>query len=126
MHAVTAALLVGAGGFAGALARWGLGTAIKTGLGESHNHFPYPTFAINLLGCLAIGIAYGLWEANTTLRLLLVVGFLGGFTTFSAFGLETLSLIRSGAVANAALYVGLSTGLGVLLVWMWLKVTGGS
>jgi CrcB protein len=122
MHAATATLLVGAGGFLGAVARWQLGTSIKDAL--ENPHFPYPTFAINLLGCLAIGIAYSLWETHAVLRLLVVVGFLGGFTTFSAFGLETLSLIRNGSVATAAIYVGLSTSLGVLLVWAGMKIAG--
>lgn len=122
MHAATATLLVGAGGFLGAVARWQLGTKLKGAL--ENPDFPYPTFAINLLGCLAIGIAYSLWETNAVLRLLLVVGFLGGFTTFSAFGLETLSLIRNGSVATAAIYVGLSTSLGVLLVWAGMKIAG--
>ncbi len=122
MHLVTATLLVGLGGSAGAVSRWGLGSAIKTALGEPA--FPYPTFVINLLGCFAIGIAYALWETNPVLRLLVVVGFLGGFTTFSAFGLETLGLIRSGAVASAAAYVGLSAALGVLLVWAGMRLAG--
>ena len=84
MQAITALLLVGIGGFAGAIARWGIGTAIKTTLGEPA--FPYPTMIVNLLGCFAIGIAYSIWEANNALNLVIIIGFLGGFTTFSTFG----------------------------------------
>lgn len=121
MQATTATILVGLGGFAGATARWGLSTAIKSTLDVAA--FPYPTFIINLLGCLTIGIAYSLLEHNEPLRLLLVVGFLGGFTTFSTFGLEIFSLIRLQSVTTAALYAGLSTILGVLLVWAGYRLT---
>jgi len=121
MQTTTATILVGLGGFAGATARWGLSTAIKSTLDVAA--FPYPTFIINLLGCLTIGIAYSLLEHNEALKLLLVVGFLGGFTTFSTFGLEIFSLIRLQSVTTAALYAGLSTILGVLLVWAGYRLT---
>lgn len=120
MHTATAALLVGAGGFVGAVSRWGLGELIRSKMGEELS-FPYPTFAVNLLGCFLIGAAYALWGKHEGLRLLLIAGFLGGFTTFSAFGWETLSLLRSGAVGLAAIYVGLSSALGVVLVWLGWK-----
>ncbi len=121
MHSATAAVLVGIGGFAGAAARWGLGSWVQSSLGEGVR-FPYPTLAVNLLGCLAIGITYTLWETNPVLRLLVTVGFLGGFTTFSAFGLETLGLLRSGSVVGATLYVGLSATFGVILVWLGIQL----
>ena len=121
MQATTATILVGLGGFAGATARWGLSTAMKATLDVSA--FPYPTFIINLLGCLAIGIAYSLLENNEALKLLIVVGFLGGFTTFSTFGLEIFSLIRLQSVTTAALYAGLSSILGVLLGWAGYRLT---
>ena len=120
MQAITALLLVGIGGFAGAIARWGIGTAIKTTLGEPA--FPYPTMIVNLLGCFAIGIAYSIWEANNALNLVIIIGFLGGFTTFSTFGLETLTLIRNGSIGSAAVYVGISSVLGVILVWTGLTI----
>ncbi|MCP4849534.1 MAG: fluoride efflux transporter CrcB [Verrucomicrobiaceae bacterium] len=121
MQATTATILVGLGGFAGAIARWGLSAAIKSTLDAPA--FPYPTLIINLLGCLTIGVAYSLLEHNEALKLLIVVGFLGGFTTFSTFGLEIFSLIRLQSVATAALYAGLSTVLGVLLVWAGYRLT---
>ena len=122
MQATTATILVGLGGFAGATARWGLSSAMKSTLDVPA--FPYPTFIINLLGCLAIGVTYSILEHNEPLKLLIVVGFLGGFTTFSTFGLEIFSLIRLQSVTTAALYAGLSTVLGVLLVWAGYRLSG--
>ncbi len=122
MQATTATILVGLGGFVGAIARWGLSSAMKSTLEVAT--FPYSTFIINLLGCLAIGITYSVLEHNEPLKLLIVVGFLGGFTTFSTFGLEIFSLIRLQSVATAAIYAGLSTVLGVLLVWAGYRITG--
>jgi len=122
MQVTTATILVGVGGFAGATTRWGLSSVIKSTLNDPS--FPYPTFIINLLGCLAIGIAYSLLDNSEALKLLIVVGFLGGFTTFSTFGWEILSLIRGQAVALAALYAGLSAMLGVLLVWIGARLAG--
>ncbi len=78
---------------------------------------PWGTLAVNLLGCLAIGMAYVVFEEHPHLplewRLALVGGFLGGFTTFSAFGLETWTLLREGEALLAALYAGGSLALGL-------------
>lgn len=119
MHPAATALLVGVGGAAGALARWGMGSWIKT---LSSAAFPFPTFAVNLLGCFAIGVAYGLWGKHPVVLPLLIIGFLGAFTTFSTFGWETLNLMKDGKLTVAALYVALSAGIGVLLVGLGLKV----
>ncbi|MBY0308243.1 MAG: CrcB family protein, partial [Phycisphaerales bacterium] len=87
--------------------------------------FPAGTFAVNLIGCAAIGLIAG-WlgvggpeaaEAapHALWRPLLVAGVLGGFTTFSAFGLETLLLVRAGLFLPAAIYVVGSVGVGLML-----------
>lgn len=106
-------LLIGTGGFFGAVSRYGVSQifpATKLHLG---------TLAVNLVGCLLIGIAFGFLEREAITRpaqLLLVTGFLGGFTTYSAFGLDTLKMIHDGAYTDALLYVGASAVLGIALV----------
>ena len=81
-------LLVGVGGGLGAMARYGVESATVRYFGALT--FPFATFAVNLLGCLLIGIVVGLGSNGESLgehaKLFLAVGFLGGFTTFSAFG----------------------------------------
>ncbi|MEM7621745.1 MAG: fluoride efflux transporter CrcB [Planctomycetota bacterium] len=67
--------------------------------------FPYATLAVNVVGCIAIGIAAPLVFDRPTLRLALVTGVLGGFTTYSSFGLETTRLLSSGHFGKAAVYV---------------------
>lgn len=82
--------------------------------------FPWPTFVANLLGCLLIGLFYSLsdrlgWSPDT--RLLLTTGLCGGFTTFSTFSNEGLSLLRSGNYTMFALYFALTLIFGLLCVW---------
>ncbi len=99
-------LLVGAGGFFGAIARYGLSAGVTRLHGSA---FPLGTFAVNVLGCLAIGAAMALVEDRPLLsenaRLLIVTGLLGAFTTFSTFGHEILELMRDGRAGLAGLYV---------------------
>lgn len=83
--------------------------------------FPWPTFVANLAGCLLIGLFYSLsdklgWSPDT--RLLLTTGLCGGFTTFSTFSNEGLSLLRSGNYAMFALYFALTLIFGLLCVWI--------
>lgn len=75
---------------------------------------PLATLGVNVVGCLAIGMAFPLLQGvREETRLAIVVGLLGGFTTFSAFGHETLTLLQQGRPAWAAAYVSLSVGLGL-------------
>ena len=117
-------LLVGVGGFTGAVARflvghWLLPLTIA-------QRFPWPTFSVNVSGCLVIGLLAGLAERHELfgpgLRLFLFTGLLGGFTTFSAFGLETIALLRREAFVVAALYVTASVVLGLAAVWLGLRL----
>lgn len=107
--------LVGIGGFAGSIARYLVGGLVQARAGAS---FPFGTLAVNALGCLLIGALAQLAEARAFLspdaRAFLVIGVLGGFTTFSAFGHETTSLLldgeRSLAAANCAAHLVLAVG----------------
>jgi fluoride exporter len=111
----TALLLVVAGGSLGSGLRYLLSTWV--GVQALATPFPWGTFVVNVLGC-AVGGAVAAWSDQAgwltpEWRLFLFTGILGGFTTFSAFGLETLNLMRSGQAAVALLYVSLSVVLGV-------------
>ena len=115
-------LLVGAGGFFGAISRYGVSQIFPA------TKFHYGTLAVNLIGCLLIGIAFGFLERDgigKPAQLLLVTGFLGGFTTFSTFGLDTLKMIHDGAFASAVLYVGISAVLGIALVVVGFEIAKG-
>ncbi|KGM51420.1 hypothetical protein N792_09720 [Lysobacter concretionis Ko07 = DSM 16239] len=117
-------LLVGLGGFIGSVARYKLGGLVLHLTAQER--FPYSTFAVNILGCLAIGLLAGLAERYELFgpgtRLFLFTGLLGGFTTFSAFGLDAMFLVRRGELLVAALYAGASVVLGITAVWLGLKL----
>jgi CrcB protein len=116
-------LLLLAGGAAGTLFRYLLSVSIGRATGGG---FPWGTLAVNVLGCLAIGGLAGLAERQGALsipmRLALVVGFLGGFTTFSAFGLELFSLLRDGRWTAAGAYFALSNAAGLAAVWAGFRL----
>ena len=98
-------LLVFLGGGLGAIARHGVN---RTGLATLGPGFPWWTLAVNVSGSLAIGLLAGLFGAMETghnARLFLITGFLGGFTTFSAFSLDALTLWERGASLQAGLYI---------------------
>ena len=99
-------LLVFVGGGLGSMARHAIGRAGLALLGPV---FPWWTMAVNVAGSFLIGLLAGLFgamEAGQGARLFLVTGFLGGFTTFSAFSLDALTLWERGAAVEAGLYVG--------------------
>ena len=107
-------LWIALGSALGGCARYALGAAITQWLGPQ---FPWGTFTINVLGCLAIGAVSSALE-SVEWRLFLMVGLCGGFTTFSSFGLETLQLIRTGHPGKAFAYIGMSVLIGLLAVWI--------
>lgn len=117
------ALWVGAGGFLGSVARY-LVSALVTRWNASS--FPLGTLTVNAIGCLAIGLAAGWlqtrWTPPSELRAFLLMGVLGGFTTFSAFGHEAASLARDGNPGGAFLHVSLHlvVGLGLAAAGFWL------
>ncbi len=116
-------LFIAGGGAMGSLARYGLQGFIQraSGLG-----FPLGTVAVNVIGCLLAGIFYGLfngpWPVREELRLGLIVGLLGGFTTFSAFGLATFLMTHEGHARWALLNVVVSCVLGLGAVWFGYRL----
>jgi len=110
---------VGIGGFLGANARYVLGGAIANRLGTT---FPYGTLIVNLTGAFLIGILLTTLTdrviADPLWRHLAVVGFLGGYTTFSSYTFEAIGLIESGRWASALLYVGGSNLLGLIACFL--------
>ena len=118
-------LLVALGGALGSMARYKL-----SGLVLHHTldwRFPAGTFTVNVAGCLVAGLLAGLAERHDMLspdaRLLLFTGVLGGFTTFSAFGVETVHLLRRGELAIASANVVLSVAAGLIALWIGLAAT---
>ncbi|MEP0191676.1 MAG: fluoride efflux transporter CrcB [Erythrobacter sp.] len=119
--------LVAIGGAIGAVARYQLGRFVTHSIGSPTGaQFPWPTFAANILGCLAMGLLFGWLARNAgageSLRLLLGVGLLGGFTTFSAFSLEMLLLAERGAAGLASLYAVGSVIAGVGALYLGLTI----
>jgi CrcB protein len=119
--------LIGAGGALGAIARYGMGGLLHRS--PALAGFPFGTLAVNLLGCLLIGLGAGLADARQAFspdaRLFLFVGVLGGFTTFSSFGYETIALLRDHELLRAGLNVGLNVFAGLALVWLGYALTSG-
>ncbi|MBT17896.1 MAG: fluoride efflux transporter CrcB [Dehalococcoidia bacterium] len=101
-------LLVGIGGFAGSAFRYTLSLWMSDRVASSSS-FPLGTFTVNVIGCFIIGLLAALLiisgDISEKARLFVVVGFLGGFTTFSAFSFEALNLLRSGHSITALTYV---------------------
>ncbi len=107
-------IFVGLGGFAGSVLRYLVSGWIQKFLDTPF--FPYGTLSVNVIGCLLIGLLGG-WADNTELfsppvRLFLLLGLLGGFTTYSTFGYETVALLRDRQALAAMGYVGLHLVLG--------------
>lgn len=91
------------------------------------NHFPLATFITNVLGCFLIGLFIGILEKNnlatSNLKWFLITGFCGGYTTFSAFGAENITLFQSNNSFLAFAYIGFSVLIGLLAVWLGLFMT---
>lgn len=112
-------LLVGLGGGIGAILRYAASLLIKTG------SFPLATLIINITGSLVLGMvmAYTMNEPTpSATRLFLATGICGGFTTFSAFAYENLSLLQSGKYETAFLYILLSVALSLLTTWIGFRI----
>jgi CrcB protein len=135
---VTATIVaIAAGGASGAVLRHYVGGAVQRAVSAGAAAggagglagaaaFPWGTLVVNVLGCLALGALAG-YEVRAgamppVLRLGLVVGFLGGFTTFSSFGLETVRLLHGGEIVRAMTYVALSNVAGIGALAMGLRL----
>lgn len=108
---------VALGGAAGAAARYGIGEAWPA----QPREFPWATFAVNVSGCLLLGLlmvlAVEVWPSSRYVRPLLGIGLLGGYTTFSTYALESRDLLAAGRGDAAALYLAGSVAAALLAVW---------
>lgn len=113
-------LWVGAGGFIGAISRYVVSGMFYKLFGKTW--FPYGTLAVNVIGCLLIGFLSGIAEDRQVfspeLRLLVFIGILGGFTTFSTFGYEIFSFARDGQFISSLTNLALHIILGLGAVWL--------
>lgn len=115
-------LLVGIGGVLGCLARY----AVSVGVGSMPNGFPLGIFVINVIGSTAMGVLIGVLAKTTPqyqneIRLFVAVGMLGGFTTFSSFSLDAITLIERGDFLLAAIYIVGSVILSLAGLWLGLS-----
>ena len=112
-------LLIGIAGLAGTLARYSLSGIIARRFGET---FPMGTLVVNLIGCFLAGFLFYLLQerflVNDVVRTAVMIGFLGGFTTFSSFGLQTFTLLKDGQIGLATTNVLVSNILGLFTVWL--------
>jgi fluoride exporter len=114
--------IIGAGSFIGGVSRYLLSQFVQL---KFYSTFPYGTLVVNILGCFLIGAVFGLSERGNIgpdWRLFLATGILGGFTTFSAFSNETISMLRDGQFLPASLYVGASIVLGLLATIIGISI----
>ena len=113
-------LLVGIGGFIGSASRYLVSSWVQRVVSDPW--LPYGTLVVNVVGCLLIGLLSGLAETRQVLspetRLIILVGVLGGFTTFSTFAFETLSLARDNQFPAALGNVGVHVIIGLVAVWI--------
>jgi len=123
--ALLMAVVVGSGGFLGTLLRFAVsGLVHRQAKGST---FPFGTMLVNLVGCFGSGILMGWVEGRQLfgpeLRRFLLIGLLGGFTTFSTFGYETFAMLRDAEYVRAGFNVGVHVLLGVAMVWLGFTLT---
>ncbi|HEY1115055.1 MAG TPA: fluoride efflux transporter CrcB [Chitinophagaceae bacterium] len=116
---ITQLAWVALGGAVGSVLRYGCSRALNVGA------FPFGTLLVNVLGCLAIGLLWGVFtrHTNEALRLLLVTGFCGGFTTFSTFTYEGIQLMQEGRWTSFIVYTAFSVTLGLAATFLGFKLT---
>ena len=118
MQRMRTVLAVALAGALGALARWGLGAWF----GHRFPSFPWGTMVINVSGSFILGVMFAVLVersvGSTTLRVALMTGLMGAYTTFSTFSLEAFRLFEDGATGSAVANIGMSVVLGLLAVWL--------
>jgi CrcB protein len=112
-------IFIGLAGFAGTLMRYWLSEWTARRFGET---FPTGTLIVNLIGCFLAGLLFSLmfdrFLVSPTVRTVILIGLLGGFTTFSSFGLQTFTLLRDGEMGLALFNIAISNVGGLLMVWV--------
>jgi CrcB protein len=112
-------IFIALAGLIGTLLRYWLAGFVSRQIGET---FPWGTMAVNLIGCMGAGVLFFLTEErfalSPALRTVILIGLLGGFTTFSSYSLQTFMLLRDGAFGLAMLNLVTSNILGLLMVWI--------
>ena len=110
-------------GASGTLARYGLAGLVQNLSGTT---FPWGTAVVNIIGCFAAGLLWALFEHRITVapdtRVIILIGFMGAFTTFSAFMLETIELVRTAEWIYAAANVALQNGLGFIALFLGIAL----
>ena len=111
-------VFIGLGGFFGSIARYGLASLVQT---KTESLFPYGTMLVNILGCFLIGLLMTLFQerivVSQNIRLFVIIGILGGFTTFSSFSYDTFALMKSGNLFGAGLNAGVSLFGCLIATW---------
>jgi len=111
-------VFIGLGGFLGSIARYGLTSLVQT---KTESIFPYGTMLVNILGCFIIGLLMTLFQerivVSQNIRLFLIIGILGGFTTFSSFSYDTFAMMKTGNFLGAGLNAGVSLFGCLIATW---------
>ena len=111
-------VFIGLGGFLGSIARYGLTSLVQT---KTESLFPYGTMLVNIVGCFAIGLLMTIFQerviVSQNIRLFLIIGILGGFTTFSSFSYDTFAMMKSGNFFGASLNAGVSLVGCLIATW---------
>lgn len=111
-------LFIGLGGFLGSIARFGLASLVQT---KTESLFPYGTMLVNIIGCFLIGalmtVSQERFIISQNVRLFLMIGILGGFTTFSSFSYDTFAMIKSGNLFAAGVNAGASLFGCLIATW---------